>query len=150
MNQLQISTPFGEYILEEDQGYITSFQRGKGASAKTKSLVLKEAKKQLQEYFKGKRQDFELPLNPKGTPFQKAVWNALLKIPYGQTCSYLDIAKKLKKPTASRAIGGANGKNPIGVIIPCHRVINKSGTLGGYSGGLNTKKALLKIENARV
>ena len=150
MNQLQIMTPMGEYILEEENGYITRFQQGKTKILKTKSTLLNIASKQLKEYFSGKRTEFDLPLKPQGTDFQKKVWNALLKIPYGQTCSYLDIAKKIKSPKASRAIGGANGKNPIGVIIPCHRVINHNGELGGYSGGMKTKITLLEIENARV
>lgn len=101
---------------------------------------------QLDAYFRGERKQFDLPLDALGTPFQKSVWQGLIKIPYGVTASYGDIAKMLGKPTASRAVGGANGKNPIWIIVPCHRVIGANGTLTGYAGGIKRKKWLLDHE----
>ncbi len=101
---------------------------------------------QLDEYFHNKRQKFELPLMPQGTSFQKLVWDKLKEIPYGTTCSYLQIARQLRNPKAIRAVGGANGKNPIAIIIPCHRVIGANGKLIGYGGGLWRKEWLLKHE----
>lgn len=98
------------------------------------------------EYFNGQRKSFDLPLNPKGTEFQKKVWNALLNIPYGSTCSYKDIAVNIGNEKACRAVGGANNKNPIFIIIPCHRVIGKNGSLVGYGGGLDIKLKLLELE----
>lgn len=105
-----------------------------------------EAAKQLREYFAGKRKDFSLPLELKGTDFQKKVWRALQKIPYGKTVTYSDIAKSIGKPKAVRAVGQAINRNPISIIIPCHRVIGKDGSLTGYAGGLWRKEWLLKHE----
>ena len=109
--------------------------------------VLEDAVYQLEEYFSRKRTTFDLLLNPEGTPFQKRVWEALLKIPYGTTVSYLDMAKTLGDPKVIRAAASANGKNPISVIIPCHRVIGSDGSLTGYAGGLHRKKWLLAHES---
>ncbi len=108
------------------------------------------AVKQLEEYFRGSLKNFDLKLNPEGTDFQKRVWNMLLKIPYGSTWSYLDLAKKMGDINATRAVAAANGKNPIWIIIPCHRVIGSNGTLTGYAGGLWRKKWLLEKENPPV
>lgn len=105
-----------------------------------------EGARQLGAYFEGKLQRFDLPLSPSGTPFQRRVWTALLDIPYGHTSTYGEIAAALGQPTASRAVGAANGRNPIGVVVPCHRVIGKSGALVGYAGGLDTKRFLLDLE----
>lgn len=107
---------------------------------------LRPAAVQLQEYFVGKRTRFDLPLAPRGTAFQKAVWAALLRIPFGETASYGDIARAIGKPAASRAIGGANHRNPIAIVIPCHRVIGADGSLTGYGGGLDHKRLLLQLE----
>jgi methylated-DNA-[protein]-cysteine S-methyltransferase len=101
---------------------------------------------QLFEYFDGKRTEFDFPLDVDGTPFQLAVWQALTKIPYGQTRSYGDIAKSIGKPGAARAVGMANHDNPVAVVIPCHRVIGQNGALTGYAGGLELKQKLLSIE----
>ncbi len=109
---------------------------------------LKKAKKELDQYFKGKRKVFTFDLDFMGTPFQAAVWIELLNIPYGQVLSYGELAKKLKKPKAFRAVGSANGKNPLCIVIPCHRVIASKGKLGGYAGGLKFKKGLLKLEKS--
>lgn len=105
---------------------------------------------QLSEYFDKKRQLFTLPLSPSGTMFQKAVWETLLKIPYGSTLSYADEAKMFGNPKATRAVASANAKNPISIIIPCHRVIESSGKIGGYSGGLWRKEFLLSLENNTI
>lgn len=102
---------------------------------------------QLKEYFSGKRQTFEVPIDLTGTEFQIKVWQALLDVPFGKTISYSGLAKKVKNPKGARAIGNAVGDNPIPIIIPCHRVIKADGTIGGYSGGIETKKILMKIEN---
>ena len=108
--------------------------------------LLAEAARQLNEYFAGNRRTFDLPLAPRGTPFQQKVWQALRTIPYGQTRSYGDIARQIDAPKACRAVGMANHVNPIAIIIPCHRVIGKSGRLTGYAGGLNIKEYLLRLE----
>jgi methylated-DNA-[protein]-cysteine S-methyltransferase len=111
-----------------------------------KHLVLLEAERQLNEYFAGNRKQFSVPLEFEGTEFQKAVWNALLTIPYGETRSYGEIAAQIGNPKAVRAVGAANGKNPISIIAPCHRVIGSNGKLVGFAGGLDAKSCLLKIE----
>ena len=108
--------------------------------------ILCEAQQQLAEYFAGTRQQFDLPLDFDGTYFQKQVWQALLQIPYGETRSYKQIAEQLGNPKAVRAVGAANGKNPISIIAPCHRVIGASGKLVGFAGGLENKQILLKLE----
>ena len=108
--------------------------------------LIKEAAQQLKEYLAGKRKSFNIPLMPEGTEFQKSVWEALQQIPYGKTCSYGEIAEKIGNPKACRAVGMANNKNPIGIFIPCHRVIGANGKLVGYAGGLEMKEHLLAIE----
>jgi methylated-DNA-[protein]-cysteine S-methyltransferase len=108
--------------------------------------VLAAAARQLDEYFAGQREVFELPLAPRGTDFQRAVWAALRAIPHGETRSYEQVAKAIGRPTASRAVGAANGKNPIAIIVPCHRVIGADGSLTGYAGGLPVKRWLLRHE----
>lgn len=108
--------------------------------------VLVCAMKQLGEYFSGERTHFELPITAKGTLFQQRVWDALMKIPYGETWSYQDIANEIDNPKAVRAVGLANGKNPISIIVPCHRVIGKNGKLTGYAGGIEIKEKLLQLE----
>ena len=108
--------------------------------------VLKKTETQLAEYFSGERLHFDLPLDPQGTPFQRAVWDALLAIPYGETRSYGQLAKQLGNPNATRAVGAANGRNPIAIIVPCHRVVGSTGKLTGFAGGLHTKSFLLELE----
>ncbi|USD67981.1 methylated-DNA--[protein]-cysteine S-methyltransferase [Vibrio sp. SCSIO 43136] len=109
--------------------------------------ILVKAKSQLDEYLSGIRTEFDLPLDAKGTEFQRQIWHALTQIPYGKSWSYQQLADHIGNPKAVRAVGLANGKNPISVIVPCHRVIGKSGKLTGYAGGLERKKALLELEN---
>jgi len=108
--------------------------------------ILLEAERQLDEYFAGKRKEFEVPLDMRGTSFQKNVWEALLAIPFGETRSYGQLAKQLGNPNATRAVGAANGRNPLSIIVPCHRVIGSTGKLTGFGGGLETKAHLLNLE----
>ncbi|AVH14953.1 MULTISPECIES: methylated-DNA--[protein]-cysteine S-methyltransferase [Acinetobacter] len=108
--------------------------------------ILLDAQQQLNEYFQGQRQTFELPLDFEGTEFQKKVWQALLNIPFGETRSYRQIAEQVGSPKAVRAVGAANGQNPISIIAPCHRVIGSGGKLVGFAGGLDNKEILLKLE----
>lgn len=110
--------------------------------------VLAETRRQLGEYFAGHRQVFDLPLAPRGTPFQLEVWQALARIPHGQTWSYGQLASHLGRPQAMRAVGAANGRNPLPIVLPCHRVIGASGALTGFGGGLPTKQFLLELEGA--
>jgi methylated-DNA-[protein]-cysteine S-methyltransferase len=112
--------------------------------------VLVETEKQLADYFAGKREAFSVPLDFKGTEFQKSVWEALLAIPFGETRSYAQIARAIGRPTAFRAVGAANGKNPISIIAPCHRVIGTDGRLTGFAGGLEAKELLLGIERPNL
>jgi len=108
--------------------------------------ILLKAERQLVEYFAGKRKEFEVPLDMRGTPFQKDVWEALLAIPFGETRSYGQLAKQLGNPNATRAVGAANGRNPLSIIVPCHRVIGSTGKLTGFGGGIETKAHLLNLE----
>jgi len=108
--------------------------------------VLRRAQDQLDEYFAGARRVFELPLAPQGTAFQRQVWTTLAGIPYGQTISYAELARRVARPLASRAVGGANGRNPLSIVLPCHRVIGANGSLTGYGGGLAVKQFLLRLE----
>lgn len=110
--------------------------------------ILVETERQLKEYFSGKRNEFSIPLDMRGTAFQKDVWRALQAIPFGTTLSYGQIAKQLGRPTASRAVGAANGRNPISIVVPCHRVIGSSGKLTGFAGGLDAKAHLLNLETS--
>ncbi|WP_459210405.1 methylated-DNA--[protein]-cysteine S-methyltransferase [Aquimarina rhabdastrellae] len=147
-----LETPLGIATLEGDQIGLRKVSIQKEIDDltvlnKTVPEVLKDAVSQLEEYFEGKRVDFDLKLNPQGTEFQKKVWEQLLTIPYGKTNSYLDIAKQLGDVKSIRAAASANGKNPLWIIVPCHRVIGSDGSLTGYAGGLWRKKWLLDHEN---
>ncbi len=114
------------------------------------TALLKKVVKELDEYFSGKRKTFDIPISFNGTEFQKKVWNALLEIPYGETRSYKDIAEHIGNPKACRAVGMANHNNPISIIVPCHRVIGKNGSLTGYAGGLDMKNYLLQLEKSNI
>lgn len=116
------------------------------AGASKLPATIAAARKQLQEYFAGEREQFELPLHPLGTPFQLAVWQQLRLIPYGTTISYGELARRVGNPAASRAVGAANGRNPLSIVVPCHRVIGSNGSLTGFSGGLPIKLKLLALE----
>ena len=111
-----------------------------------KDAVLTKAKQQLKKYFAGQLSKFDIPMEADGTPFQKKVWRTLSKIPFGKTASYKDIAVMMGNPKACRAVGTANGKNPLCIVVPCHRVISHDGSLGGYTGGLSKKRYLLSLE----
>lgn len=151
----KIHSPIGTlYLVATDEALIALdkvtnelYQR----ATKTETHpILNLACGQLEEYFQGARLTFDLPLKPQGTAFQQKAWQALCQIPYGQVWSYGEQAKHLKAPKASRAVGGANGKNPIPIIIPCHRVIGSTGKLTGYSGGMDMKIELLKHEGHQI
>jgi len=146
-----LDTPLGVLeIISDGKGLKSvSLFSGKRHEA-CEDAVTVEAKGQLSEYFAGTRREFQLPLSPEGTPFERAVWNELLKIPFGKTKSYGEIAAALEKPTASRAVGNAVGKNPLLILIPCHRVITSDGRLGGFSAGLENKVFLHGAEGIRV
>lgn len=150
MNTAYLKTQTGYLKITEDKGFITNIDFVDEMHESTDSPVLNQAVKQLQEYFNGTRKAFDLPLNPKGTDFQKTVWHELQNIPYGQTKCYKDIAIAIGNEKASRAIGLANNKNPIPIIIPCHRVIGKNGKLVGYAGGLDIKEKLLNLEKENI
>lgn len=146
----EMDTPAGRLRIEEDgSGICGCYFPGNGEKPwkkGEKTFLLAQAETQLREYFNGKRQEFDLPLSVSGTEFQKKVWKALREIPYGETRTYEEIAKAVGNPRACRAVGMANHGNPVAVIIPCHRVIGKNGSLTGYAGGLDVKKILLELE----
>ncbi len=139
-----------ELTIFQDSEYITRIDFGHTKSPamceKPESSLLKETEKQLIEYLDGTRKFFDLPLAPEGTEFQKKVWNTLMGIPYGSTASYKEIAEKIDCPKGFRAVGLANNRNPIPIIIPCHRVIGTNGSLTGYAGGLWLKESLIDLE----
>ncbi|MBT8182928.1 MAG: methylated-DNA--[protein]-cysteine S-methyltransferase [Eudoraea sp.] len=144
-----ISTPLGSAKLEGDENGLNSVTVIEQDEPESKIIpdVLVDAVYQLNEYFEGKRQNFDLLLNPEGTEFQKKVWSLLSEIPYGKTISYLELSRRFGDEKAIRAVAAANGKNPIWIIIPCHRVIGSDGSLTGYAGGLHRKKWLLNHES---
>lgn len=141
-------TPIGRLCIGEEDGALVRVDWQAPASAMMmETPLIRRCSAELAEYFAGKRQSFDLPLAPKGTPFQKSVWRALSEIPYGETRTYSEIAAAIGKPKAARAIGMANHKNPIAILIPCHRVIGKNQKSGGYSAGIEKKQWLLQLEN---
>lgn len=142
------SSHIGKLTIYEENDYISKieFDNNIFSEKEKETELIFKCYTQLEEYFKGQRMSFDLPLNPKGSDFQLKVWQELLKIPYGETRSYSDIALALKSKNYARAVGSANNKNPIPIIIPCHRVIGKNNTLVGYAGGLQIKKYLLDLE----
>jgi methylated-DNA-[protein]-cysteine S-methyltransferase len=157
MHYKTMKSPIGKITLVTSEEalvalYVNDEPMPKMSSAKINKThkILLLAEQQLNEYFQGLRKKFEIPLNPEGTEFQNKVWKALSKIPYGEIWSYGQQADYLKAPKAQRAVGGANGKNPIPVIIPCHRVIGSTGKLTGFSGGMSMKVYLLKLEGHQV
>jgi methylated-DNA-[protein]-cysteine S-methyltransferase len=148
-----MDTPIGELLLagDDDGLSLVGFPTGKMRHDPEPDWIFNEkpfaaARQQLEEYFAGERKDFDLPLHLSGTDFQIQVLQELRRIPYGETRSYGDIAKRIGRPKAMRAVGAANGRNPIPIIVPCHRVIGSSGDLTGFGGGLDTKEALLRLE----
>ena len=156
MNYAYLETPIGTLLIAGDSAEILRIAfplRGKAANTEADWVESQrgpvgETVRQLREYFAGKRTSFDLPLAPRGTEFQRSVWRQLQEIPYGETISYGELARRVGNPKASRAVGSANGANPLPIVIPCHRVIAGNGTLGGFGGGLPTKQVLLALEQA--
>ena len=153
MHYCYLDTPIGDLLLAGDDGGLAlvgfpegSMRRDPDPAWIYNEKPFAEARKQLTEYFAGTRKEFELPLQPTGTEFQLRVLEELQRIPYGKTCSYSELAERIGRPRAVRAVGAANGRNPIPIIIPCHRVIGASGDLTGFGGGLAAKEALLCLE----
>ena len=148
MQTSYFKTPLGiDKIIGDENGISVISIADEGSISENIPEVLQEAVSQLNDYFEGKRTDFNFKLNPSGTDFQQKVWQALLEIPFGKTTSYLDLSKKLGDVKAIRAVASANGKNPLWIVVPCHRVIGSDGSLTGYAGGLWRKKWLLEHEN---
>ena len=150
-----LGTPFGPLRVVGTAQGLTNVEFTEGEQPprqesgwQEESGLLAEAKQQLHEYFEGQRRCFTLPVAPGGTPFQQRVWQELQKIPWGTTTTYGEIAKRIGKPAAVRAVGSANGRNPLAIVIPCHRVIGSDGSLTGYAGGIATKRRLLQHEGA--
>ena len=148
-----IDSPVGPLLLAASRAGLTHvlFATGRqneaeGEEGPEVERILAEAERQLGEYFAGERREFELPLAPSGTEFQMAVWRGLRKIPFGETSSYGELARRIRRPKAVRAVGAANGANPISIIVPCHRVIGADGSLTGFGGGLPAKRKLLALE----
>ncbi len=155
-NELVVPSPVGTLRLGASGKGLLSIDVGKSTPSQPTTVkdasaqrVLAETRKQLSEYFAGKRTAFTIPLDLRGTEFQVESWKALVRIPYGKTISYGQQAKNIGNPKACRAVGSANGKNPIPIIVPCHRVVASDGSLGGYSLGLKMKKQLLDLEEHR-
>ena len=150
MNTGYLETPIGGLTLFEEGGALVRIDFGKTAAETERTALLDEAARQLAAYFAGKLRTFALPLAPAGTPFQRRVWAALREIPYGETRSYAEIAAMAGCPRGYRAVGLANNRNPLPILIPCHRVIGANGALTGYAGGLVVKEKLLRLEGARL
>ena len=148
METVNIKTPLGMATIKGDENGIAIISiADEGIVSEVIPMVLQEAVTQLQDYFDGNRTHFDLTLNPAGTEFQQKVWKGLCEIPFGKTMSYLELAKQLGDVKAIRAVASANGKNPLWIVVPCHRVIGTDGSLTGYAGGLWRKKWLLEHEN---
>ena len=148
-------SPVGRLLLAGDGEYlqVLAFSTGNKARGadpgwQRNEMVFDEARRQLEEYFAGQRRIFEMDLAPRATPFQQQVLDALREIPYGETRSYRDVAQTIGNPKAVRAVGGANGNNPIAIVIPCHRVVGSNGSLTGFGGGLENKRFLLDLERS--
>ena len=153
MNYQYLESPVGRLRLVSNGESLTAIewealQSGTPEGEECSDVALEACAYQLQEYFAGQRRSFELPLSPAGTAFQQNVWSALTDIPYGEVRSYRDIAESLDNPKAVRAVGAANGRNPLPIVVPCHRVIGSDGSLTGFAGGLEAKKILLRLEGS--
>ena len=150
MNRIVFDTPVGPLGLEEEGGALRRLylpgQPAEPAGEETPALARGRA--ELLEYFQGKRRAFDLPLDPRGTPFQRRVWDALAAVPFGETVTYGALARRVGSPKAVRAVGQANHRNPLPILLPCHRVVGADGSLTGYAGGLELKRFLLDLEGA--
>lgn len=152
-----IDSPLGELLLTGDGEALTGlyilpgWRRAPsvGSSWRRDPAAFHDAREQLVAYFAGRLRTFDLPLAPNGTPFQREVWGALREIPYGETATYGELASAVGRPHAARAVGAANGRNPIGIVVPCHRVVGAGGALTGYAGGVDNKRILLELERAQ-
>jgi len=148
-----VDSPVGPLTLVAEDGALVALSMGEEPAVDVGELddgALAGIAGQLSAYFRGERRDFDVPLAPPGTPFQQRVWAELRAIPYGETRSYGELAVAIGRPTAARAVGMANARNPIGIVVPCHRVVGADGTLTGYAGGLARKEALLDLERAHA
>ena len=149
---IHINTALGPVGIAEESGAVTNIFFGNTVKPKeyvtSKTPLLNQAERELKEYLSGDRRVFDFPIKTEGTDFEQSVWAALLTIPYGQVATYGQIARQIGHPAACRAVGRANGLNPISIVVPCHRVIGASGQLTGYAGGLPMKKKLLELEGA--
>jgi methylated-DNA-[protein]-cysteine S-methyltransferase len=146
-----LPSPVGELLLTTADGALTGLWmpaevHGPPPGMARDDAAHAQARRQLGEYFAGERREFELAIAPRGTPFQQLVWAELQRVPYGETITYAQLAARIGRSTAIRAAGAANGRNPISIIVPCHRVIGSNGSLTGYGGGLDAKRALLELE----
>jgi len=153
INYQYFKSPIGQLRLVSNGSSLTAIefehrQQGKPEGEPFADQVLEQCARQLDQYFSGQRRVFDLPLAAVGTDFQREVWGALRDIPYGTSCSYADIARVIGRPKAVRAVGTANGRNPLPVVVPCHRVVGKDGSLTGFAGGLELKRQLLELEGA--
>ena len=155
MSYCETSTPIGRLLLTGDESGLRgiSFDNGRHPAQVAETWQrteepFRDAIAQLADYFAGRRRRFDLALAPQGTPFQRQVWSALTGIPYGETVSYSELARRVGRPSATRAVGAANGRNPLPIVVPCHRVIGADGSLTGFGGGLAIKRRLLELEAA--
>lgn len=150
MYEWMIQSPIGPLTLSGNGEAVTELRFGDLRRGRPGCALLERAAVELGEYFAGTRRVFTVPLAPAGTPFQRLVWDALREIPYGTTATYGELAVKIGRPKAARAVGSANHHNPLSIFIPCHRVLGSSGALTGYAGGLEAKRTLLAIEGVRI
>lgn len=147
MIHARLETPIGELLLCGSGGVVHEIRfAGEPAPGERDEAAFPEARAQLAAYFAGERVAFDFPVAAAGTPFQRAVWDEVRRIPYGETISYAELARRIGRPTAVRACGHANGRNPLPIVVPCHRVLGSDGSLTGYGGGLDRKRALLELE----
>ena len=145
-----VDTPIGPLLLWADHGRLSRVDFGAPTACSSGAAPFPETEAQLHAYFAGELERFELPLAPHGTAFQRSVWDALSEIAYGTTTTYSELAARIGRPSACRAVGAANGSNPLPVIVPCHRVIGAAGALTGYGGGLERKRHLLALEAVKA
>ena len=142
-------SPAGPIVLEGDDRRLTRLGFGSPAAPAGDAKAIAAAAIQLEQYFAGERTEFDLDVELEGTPFERRVWDEVRAIPYGETATYAEIAERIGRPSACRAVGRANGRNPVALIVPCHRVIGSTGALTGYGGGLDRKRTLLELERSR-
>lgn len=148
----RMPSPLGELLLTAEEGALTGvwFEGQRQPCGERDDAALAEARRQLQAWFEGRIRVFDLALAPQGTPFQLQVWDEIRRIPFGSTRSYGEVACRLGRPGASRAVGGATGRNPLSIVVPCHRVVGAGGSLTGYGGGLERKRFLLELEGIPI